>query len=97
MAFANGEGETSGTNNWSKGGYLLGSYAVDKYVPYVKLDYLEVDEGDLFYDEGETKALALGGNYRISHLAVLKLQYTLESVKDADTRHELATQFSIGF
>ena len=96
-AFANGEGETSGTDRWSRGGYLLGSYTMDKYVPYAKLDFLKVDEEDLFYDAGHTKAFSLGLNYRISHLAIGKVQYTYESVEDADNQNRLATQFSVGF
>ena len=97
FAFANVKGETSGTDKWSKGGYLLASYALDQYVPYVKLDYLKVENGDLFYEAGETKALSLGINYHVSHLANVKMQYTHQAVTDADNLSKFVTQFAVGF
>ena len=97
IALANVEGETSGLDGWSRGGYVLGSYTFGQYVPYAKLDFLKVDEADLFYDENDTKALAFGVDYRISHLAIVKLQYTYESLKDAENQNRFATQFSVGY
>jgi len=62
FAVANVEGETSGTSTRSKAGYVVGSYAIDQFVPYIKLDYLKVNERDLFYEPGETTAFSRGIN-----------------------------------
>ena len=97
FALVNTEGETSGKSTNSKGGYILGSYELNQYVPYVKLDYLKVVAGDLLYEHADTKSLAIGINYHLSHLTSLKVQYTSQSTEDDEAENRFATQLAIGF
>ncbi len=95
LAFANNDGKSSG-NNWSKGGYLLGSYALGQYVPFARLDFIDIED-DPFFEPLDTRAISLGLNYRLSHLAVVKTQYRYQSVDGADNSNRFSTQLAIGF
>ena len=68
-----------------------------QYVPFARLDFIDIDEDDPFFEPLDTRAISLGLNYRLSHLAVVKTQYRYQSVDGADNSNRFSTQFAIGF
>jgi hypothetical protein len=81
----------------------LASYAYagvkikDKLVPYIRVDNLHYEKGEIFYHTDNTTSFVGGVRYEINYLAVVKLEYQRTDSQLSGTFDKLTAQFAIGF
>ena len=89
--------DTTGSKN-TLAAYLYTGYKVtEKIIPYIRLDNLHYQNGEIYFDKDNTTSVVAGVRYQISYLAVVKLEYQhkhSEIEKDID---KITAQFAIGF
>lgn len=78
--------------------YLYAGYKLtNKLVPYVRLDALQFQQGELYYDVNNTTAIITGIRYEINYLAVVKLEYQHQNSQLHNATNKITVQFAIGF
>ena len=78
--------------------YLYAGYKfTNKLIPYVRVDELQYQQGELYYDVNNTTALTAGLRYEINYLAVVKLEYQHQNSQLHNSTNKLTVQFAIGF
>jgi hypothetical protein len=78
--------------------YLYTGYrATEKLVPYLRLDNLHYESGELYFHKDNITSLVVGGRYEINYLAVLKLEYQYRKSEIEGTSNGITAQFAIGF
>jgi hypothetical protein len=89
--------DTTGTKT-TNASYLYSGYRItDKWTPYIRLDRLHYQNGELLFHKNNTTAFLMGIRYQISYLAVLKLEYQFyRSEMDGD-QNRIVAQFAVGF
>jgi hypothetical protein len=78
--------------------YVYAGYKITpKIIPYIRVDDLHYQDGEILYTKDNTTAFVLGLRYQINYLAVLKLEYqhTDAALEGKDDR--LTFQVAIGF
>lgn len=94
---ANNYTDTTGSQN-TLASYLYAGYKVTKkLVPYVRVDNIDYDKGEVFYRKNNVTSFVGGFRYEFSYLAVLKLEY--QYLQSALTGHanKCTVQFAVGF
>jgi hypothetical protein len=77
-------------------GYGYAGVRLKKIIPYVRVDYSQVPEGELFFHH-DTKTSFVGGlRYEINYLTVIKLEYG-HTENDAGKSDGVTAQIAIGF
>jgi hypothetical protein len=96
--FASNHSDTTG-NKHTIGSYLYGGIKIkEKWVPYVRLDYIHYQDGEVFYQAPEdTKSIVVGLRHEISYLAVIKLEYQYENRQFTGNADRIIAQLAIGF
>lgn len=89
--------DTTGTKR-TIASYLYTGYKVNEsFIPYVRLDDLHYQEGELFFHKDNTRAFVAGLRYQINFLAVIKLEYQHQKTQLTGTNDRVVAQFAIGF
>lgn len=92
--------DTTGVkNNFTTfAGYLYAGYKIkESIIPYVRLDKLSYQTGEMYYTKNNTTAALIGIRYQFSYLAVVKLEYQhIRSEKDGG-QNRLVMQIAVGF
>jgi hypothetical protein len=84
--------------NTSFASYLYSGYRIrDKWVPYVRLDYLEYQDADPYLDNSDTVSFITGLRYEVNYLIVVKLEYQHEDQRVNGSLNKLTAQVAIGF
>jgi hypothetical protein len=87
--------DSTGTKQ-SLAGYAYAGVRVSRFIPYVRVDYSRVPDGELFFHP-DTKTSFVGGiRYEINYLTVIKLEYG-HTENDAGKTDGVTAQVAIGF
>lgn len=89
--------DTTGTKTTMASYLYAGIKIKEKFVPYVRVDNLHYQSGEMFYHADNTTALVTGLRYEINYLSVVKLEYQYTDSKMMGTGNKLTAQFAIGF
>jgi hypothetical protein len=85
-------------NKRTLGSYLYTGYKItEKLVPYLRVDNLNFQNGEVFYTKDNSTSLLGGVRYQINYLAVLKFEYQYLNSDLMGDQHRLAAQFAVGF
>jgi hypothetical protein len=89
--------DTTGSRN-TIASYIYTGYKInEKLIPYVRLDNINYQEGEIYYHKDNTTALVAGIRYQINYLAVIKLEYQHQHLQKEGNIDKLTMQFAIGF
>lgn len=89
--------DTTGTKR-TIASYIYTGYKVgDNWVPYVRVDDLHYQEGEIFFQKDNTRAFVAGLRYQLNYLAVIKLEYQRQKTQLTGVHDKLVAQFAIGF
>ena len=78
--------------------YLYSGYRVsEKITPYVRLDNLNFQEGEIYFTKDNTTSFVAGIRYSINYLAVVKLEYQHQHSSVQGNIDKVTAQFAIGF
>ena len=69
----------------------------EKFVSYIRLDYLTYDEEEIYFKKDNTTSIIGGFRYEISFLIVVKIEYQHIDSEVQGKRDLLNTQIAIGF
>ncbi|MGN6619080.1 MAG: hypothetical protein ACTHJ5_18035 [Ilyomonas sp.] len=89
--------DTTGTRQ-TIASYIYTGYKIkDKWVPYIRVDNLHYQTGEIYFHKDNTTAFVVGMRYQINYLAVVKLEYqhTKSEIEGLDDK--VTAQFAIGF
>jgi hypothetical protein len=89
--------DTTGTRQ-TLASYLYAGYKIkEKWVPYVRLDQLHFEEGELFYHKNNTTSFVGGFRYNINYLTVVKIEYQHQTQEQGGDVNKFTAQVAIGF
>lgn len=89
--------DTTGTRS-NSASYLYAGYRLaDKWVPYIRIDNLDYQPGEVFYKKNDITAIQAGIRYEINYLATVKLEYKYQHNETMNDAGQLTAQFAIGF
>ena len=89
--------DTTGTKQTFTG-YLYAGYKIkERLVPYIRLDRLHFQEGEILFDKNNTTSIVGGIRYNINYLTVVKLEYQYEQTELEKDMNKLTFQIAIGF
>ena len=89
--------DTTGSKN-TIASYIYTGYKInEKLIPYVRLDNINYQEGEIYYHKDNTTAFVAGIRYQINYLAVIKLEYQHQHLQTEGNSDKLTMQFAIGF
>lgn len=89
--------DTTGSKN-TIASYIYTGYKInEKLIPYVRLDNINYQEGEIYYHKDNTTAFVGGIRYQINYLAVVKLEYQHQHLQKEGNIDKLTMQFAIGF
>ncbi|MES1214854.1 MAG: hypothetical protein ABUT20_04990 [Bacteroidota bacterium] len=78
--------------------YIYAGYRVSKKItPYVRLDNLKYQEGEIYYHKDNITSFVAGIRYSINYLAVVKLEYMHQNTEMEGKIDRVTAQFAIGF
>ncbi len=78
--------------------YIYTGYKItEKLVPYLRLDNIHYQKGELYYDKENMTALVAGMRYQLNYIAVIKLEYQYTHSELTGDGNKLIAQFAIGF
>jgi len=78
--------------------YIYSGYKVtEKLIPYIRLDDLQFQQGEIYYDKNNTTSVVAGLRYEINYLAVIKLEYQYQHSEIGGNTNKITAQFAIGF
>ncbi|MEO8150110.1 MAG: hypothetical protein ABI723_20905 [Bacteroidia bacterium] len=89
--------DTTGTQNTIAAYFYAGYKIKEKWVPYIRIDYLKYEEGEVYYHNNNTTAFVGGLRYQINYLAVIKVEYEHDDQHATGLTDKYTMQFAIGF
>lgn len=96
-SMVNNNGDSTGVAK-SYATYLYtGIRLKDKFIPYVRVDYLTYQSGEAYFGNEDTFAFVGGIRYEISYLIVIKLEYQNTDREVSGKTNRLSAQIAIGF
>lgn len=79
-------------------GYAYAGYKIkERYVPYLRYDNIQYENGEMFYMKNNTQSFVAGFRFEISYLAVIKLEYQHINYEIGADVDKVTAQFAIGF
>ncbi|MBD0280179.1 MAG: hypothetical protein ICV81_19780, partial [Flavisolibacter sp.] len=69
----------------------------EKWIPYVRFDFLHYSDGDIFFLKNNTTSFVGGIRYNINYLAVVKLEYQYDHTQLSGSGNKGTLQIAIGF
>jgi hypothetical protein len=89
--------DTTGSRNTSAS-YLYAGYRItEKLIPYIRVDDLQYEEGEIYYNKNNTTSIVAGMRFQINYLAVIKLEYQYQHAEIGGNSNKITAQFAIGF
>jgi hypothetical protein len=95
--YANNKTDTTGSRNTFTPYIYTGYRVTDKLVPYLRLDYLHYQTGEILFNKDNTTSFVGGVRYEINYLAVIKLEYQYVHSEIQGNNDVITFQFAIGF
>lgn len=95
--FINNDADSAGVAQSFAGYVYAGLRLNEKWVPYVRLDYLKYQNGESYFGNEDTSSILAGIRYEITYLIVAKLEYKHEDRKSSGSRNRLSAQIAVGF
>jgi hypothetical protein len=95
--FAFNKTDSTGTKRTLASYLYTGIRLNEKFVPYIRLDYLDYEEGELFFMSNDTRSLVAGIRYQFNYLAVLKLEFQHTDYDQSADLDKVTAQLAIGF
>lgn len=89
--------DTTGTRTTVASYAYAGLKIRDKWVPYMRVDQLHFQNGEIFYHNNNTTSIVAGLRYNINYLAVVKLEYQHQYFKVGSNINKVTAQVAIGF
>jgi hypothetical protein len=78
--------------------YAYAGYRIkDKFIPYVRFDWSEYGNNEIYFKKDNTTSYLIGLRYQINYLAVIKFEYEHMSTKLNGLVDKYTAQFAIGF
>ena len=78
--------------------YLYAGYKIkEKLVPYIRVDNLHYQNGEIYYNKNNTTSVVAGIRYELNYLAVVKLEYQYQHSESLHNTNKVTAQFAIGF
>ncbi len=78
--------------------YAYAGYRIkDKFIPYVRFDWAEYGNNEIYFKKDNTNSYLIGLRYQINYLAVIKFEYEHVSSKLTGLVDKYTAQFAIGF
>jgi len=87
---------TGGQNNFGMYAYT-GVKLHEKFIPYVRFDYLDYDSGEIYFLKNDAVSITAGLRYVINYLAVVKLEYEYQDRQLTGGSNKVSAQVAIGF
>ncbi len=85
-------------NTHSFGSYVYAGYHLtENLIPYVRLDNLAFQPGEVYFTKNNTTAFTAGIRYQFNFLTVLKLEYMYQHQQINEDINKVTAQFAIGF
>lgn len=95
--FAINKTDTTGTKH-TTAAYFYGGYKIkEKIIPYIRLDKLHYQPGEIYFTKDNTTAFVGGIRYQINYLAVVKLEYQHQQSQLLHSSNKVSAQIAIGF
>ncbi len=89
--------DSTGTKN-TLAGYAYAGYKIkEKYVPYLRYDNIQYQNGELFFTKNNIQSFVVGFRYEINYLAVIKIEYQQIKNEFGPSVNKINAQFAIGF
>lgn len=95
--FGMNDTDSTGNRHTSASYLYAGLRLKEKLVPYVRLDYLKYQPGELYYHKDDMRSVVVGARYELSYLTVVKLEYQHRKTEMEGTGNVVTAQFAIGF
>lgn len=84
-------------NNQSFASYVYAGIRLkERWVPYVRLDYLNFQKEESYLSIDDTTSFLTGLRYEINYLMVMKMEYQ-HYKRDSGSSNQFSAQFAIGF
>ena len=95
--YATNKTDTTGFKN-TLAPYIYTGYRItEKIVPYIRLDYLQYQTGEILFNKDNTTSFVGGIRYEFNYLAVVKLEYEYLHTENMGNANRISAQFAIGF
>lgn len=94
---ATNHSDTTGSRKTLASYFYAGYEITDKWVPYIRVDQLHFNKGELFYDINNSTSFVGGIRYFISYLTVVKMEYQYLNTKNNKSLNKITAQIAIGF
>lgn len=78
-------------------GYAYGGYRIKKIVPYIRYDFLETEDQEMYFLANKTNMFSVGLRYEFNFLAVAKIEYLHKMSDQGGIKDLINFQFAIGF
>lgn len=78
--------------------YAYAGYKIkEKVVPYVRVDWLDFQEGEILFHKDNTNSFVGGIRYNINYLIALKLEYQHQHTELEGSSDKFTAQLAVGF
>ncbi len=89
--------DTTKTKNTLASYIYAGLKLKEKWVPYLRLDNLQYQNGEIFFQYDNTTAVTAGLRYELNYLSVVKLEFQHSNSQISGNSNKVMAQFAIGF
>lgn len=80
------------------GYYVYAGYKINnKVTPYMRVDDVHFQDGEIFYIKDNRSAFTTGINYQINYLANIKMEYQYTYSEVTGNRNRISAQIAVGF
>ncbi len=86
-------GNVNSFTSYAYAGIRLG----EKWIPYLRFDYLKYQDEEIFYEKDDTSSILVGLRYEINYLIALKMEYQHTDSEISGVSDGLNVQIAIGF
>jgi len=89
--------DTTGTRRSFASYVYTGYHITEKLIPYIRVDNLAFQQGEVYFTKDNTTAFVGGIRYQINFLTVVKLEYMYQHLENEGYINKITAQFAIGF
>lgn len=94
---ASNKTDTLGRNNTTASYIYGGIKLTEKWIPYVRADFLNYKDGSYYFKKNDASSFLVGIRYQLNYLAVVKLEYQYQDWEMTGTSNRLMLQVAVGF
>ena len=94
---ASNKTDTTGTKHTIASYAYAGFKIKEKWVPYVRVDNIHYQTGEIYYHNDNLISVVTGLRYEFNYLAVVKLEFEHDSFKKMGIANKVTAQLAIGF